>query len=82
MTDDPFKPLTPLERMVCDCVARGWDYKRICRELLIKPATARVHVANIAGKLPSDEGVRPYQRVFLWLQHRHWLEQQAIDKAA
>jgi DNA-binding NarL/FixJ family response regulator len=73
MTDDaPSSPLTPMERMTCECVAKGWGYPRIADELQIKPATARVHVHNVAAKLPSEGGVRPYQRVFLWIQAQRW----------
>lgn len=77
MTDGPTKPLTAVERMVCDCVARGWSYAKIAEQCQITVATAYVHVSNIAAKLPWEDDVKPYQRVFLWLQHRRWL----IDRA-
>lgn len=69
--DGPARALTRAEREVCECVARGWGYARIAAWLGITKATARVHVANIAGKLPPED-VRPYQRVFLWLQRQKW----------
>ena len=73
MTDGPARPLTFTERMICDCLARGWSYKRTAQECQITRATVKVHVSNIARKLPVTEDVGPYQRVFLWLQHRNWL---------
>lgn len=81
MTDGPTKPLTFHERMVCDCVARGWGYVKIAEECQISVRTAHVHVHNIAAKLPWEEDVKPYQRVFLWLQHRQWLINRANEAA-
>lgn len=71
--DVPSKALTPMEEMICTCVERGWDYPRIARECQISVWTAYTHVQNIADKLPSEEGVKAYHRVFLWLQHRRWV---------
>ena len=71
--DIPSRPLTDMEELVCLCVERGWKYARIARECQISVRTAQTHVQNIAGKLPAEDGVLPYHRVFLWLQHRRWL---------
>lgn len=81
MTDGPSKPLTAVERMVCDCVARGWGYAKIAEQCQISIKTAYVHVQNIADKLPENDGVKPYHTVFLWLQHRNWLVQRANEAA-
>ena len=81
MTDGPSPPLTFTERMVCDCIARGWSYPRIARECQIEVRTVYVHVHNIAQKLPMDEDIKPFHRVFLWLQHRQWLIQRASEAA-
>lgn len=81
MTDGLSRPLTPVERMVCDCIARGWKYPKIASQCQISVRTAYVHVHNIAEKLPPEDDVRPYQRVFLWLQHRRWLDQHVSDAA-
>jgi predicted ATPase/DNA-binding CsgD family transcriptional regulator len=43
--------LTPREREVVALVARGCSNRAIARELVISPATAARHVANIMGKL-------------------------------
>lgn len=81
MTDGPNKPLTAVERMVCDCVARGWSYAKIAEQCQINIKTAYVHVQNIADKLPPEPDVKPYQLVFLWLQHRQWLVKRANEAA-
>lgn len=81
MTDGPLKPLTPVELLVCDCVAHGWSYAKIAEECRITINTAYVHVSNIAAKLPWEEDMKPYYHVFLWLQHRQWLIQRAKEAA-
>ena len=47
----PLDPLTPREREVVALLARGYTNKAIADELVITPATAARHVANILGKL-------------------------------
>lgn len=65
--------LTRAQLEVADCMAQGWQYARISEWLGITEATVRVHVLNIALKLPDDD-IPPYQRVFLWAAHRRWLK--------
>jgi DNA-binding NarL/FixJ family response regulator len=43
--------LTPRERQIVALIARGLSNKAIARELVISPATAARHVANIFLKL-------------------------------
>ena len=43
--------LTPREREVVALIARGCSNKTIAEELVISPATAARHVANILAKL-------------------------------
>ncbi len=44
-------PLTPREREITALIARGYSNKGIAEELVISPATAARHVANILSKL-------------------------------
>jgi len=44
-------PLTPREREITALIARGYSNKGIADELVISPATAARHVANILSKL-------------------------------
>lgn len=48
---DGSEPLTPREREVLQCVARGHTYKEIGAELFIAEKTVENHVRNILGKL-------------------------------
>jgi DNA-binding NarL/FixJ family response regulator len=43
--------LTPRERQIAGLIARGRSNRDIAQELLISPATAARHVANILAKL-------------------------------
>ena len=44
-------PLTPREHEIVLLIAQGLSNKEIADELVISPATAARHVANILGKL-------------------------------
>jgi DNA-binding NarL/FixJ family response regulator len=44
-------PLTPREREISALIAQGYSNKGIADELVISPATAARHVANILSKL-------------------------------
>ena len=46
-----FPELTELEREVLDLVARGYDNRRIARELVLSDKTVRNHVSNVLTKL-------------------------------
>jgi DNA-binding NarL/FixJ family response regulator len=46
-----FPELTDREREVLDLVARGYDNRRIARELFLSDKTVRNHVSNVLGKL-------------------------------
>ena len=46
-----FPELTDREREVLDLVARGYDNRRIARELFLSDKTVRNHVSNVMGKL-------------------------------
>ncbi|HLM06458.1 MAG TPA: response regulator transcription factor [Blastococcus sp.] len=46
-----FPELTEREREVLDLVARGYDNRRISRDLFLSDKTVRNHVSNIMGKL-------------------------------
>jgi predicted ATPase/DNA-binding CsgD family transcriptional regulator len=59
----PHDPLTPRERQVVALIARGYTNKAIADELVITPATAARHVANILGKL----GFTSRTQVAWWL---------------
>ena len=43
--------LTPREQQITGLIARGYSNRAIGAELVIAPATAARHVANILGKL-------------------------------
>jgi predicted ATPase/DNA-binding CsgD family transcriptional regulator/DNA-binding XRE family transcriptional regulator len=49
--DDPLQKLTPREREVAQCAARGLSNRQIAEELVITEGTARVHVEHILSKL-------------------------------
>ena len=46
-----FPQLTEREREVLDLVARGYDNRRIARDLFLSDKTVRNHVSNIMGKI-------------------------------
>ena len=46
-----FPELTEREREVLDLVARGYDNRRIARELVLSDKTVRNHVSNVMTKL-------------------------------
>ena len=46
-----FPELTDREREVLDLVARGYDNRRIARDLFLSDKTVRNHVSNVMGKL-------------------------------
>jgi DNA-binding NarL/FixJ family response regulator len=48
---DAFPALTDREREVLDLVARGYDNRRIARDLFLSDKTVRNHVSNVMGKL-------------------------------
>jgi DNA-binding NarL/FixJ family response regulator len=48
---DAFPELTDREREVLDLVARGYDNRRIARDLFLSDKTVRNHVSNVMGKL-------------------------------
>jgi predicted ATPase/DNA-binding CsgD family transcriptional regulator/Tfp pilus assembly protein PilF len=54
--------LTTRERQIADLIARGLSNRAIAAELVISPATAARHVANIFGKL----GVTSRAQVAAW----------------
>jgi predicted ATPase/DNA-binding CsgD family transcriptional regulator/Tfp pilus assembly protein PilF len=54
--------LTPREAQIADLIARGLSNRAIAAELVISPATAARHVANIFAKL----GVTSRARVAAW----------------
>lgn len=60
------RDLTPRQMQVAVCVARGFGYKAIARELGISWYTARSHVVTIANRLPADEST-PLRRVMVWM---------------
>src|SRR4029077_16684493 len=58
----PQTPLTPREHEIVRLIARGLSNRQIAGELVISPATAARHVANILAKLgfPSRNQVSPW----------------------
>jgi DNA-binding NarL/FixJ family response regulator/Tfp pilus assembly protein PilF len=59
-------PLTAREREIAELIARGLSNRAIAAELVISPATAARHVANIFGKL----GVTSRAQVAAWTAER------------
>jgi DNA-binding NarL/FixJ family response regulator len=51
---DAFPTLTEREREVLDLMARGYDNRRMARELFLSDKTVRNHVSNILGKLDVE----------------------------
>jgi predicted ATPase/DNA-binding CsgD family transcriptional regulator len=63
----PVSVLTPREQQIAQLIARGLSNRAIADELVISPATAARHVANILGKL----GVNSRAQVAAWtVRHR------------
>lgn len=52
---EAFPQLTEREREVLDLVARGYDNRRIARELFLSDKTVRNHVSNIVVKLDAPD---------------------------
>ena len=52
---EAFPQLTEREREVLDLVARGYDNRRIARELFLSDKTVRNHVSNIVDKLSAPD---------------------------
>lgn len=50
-----FPQLTDREREILDLVARGYDNRRIARELVLSDKTVRNHVSNIFTKLQTAD---------------------------
>jgi DNA-binding NarL/FixJ family response regulator len=50
-----FPDLTEREREVLDLIARGYDNRRIARELFLSDKTVRNHVSNVLGKLGVED---------------------------
>jgi DNA-binding NarL/FixJ family response regulator len=48
---EPFPELTQREREVLALMARGYDNRRLAKELFLSDKTVRNHVSNILGKL-------------------------------
>jgi DNA-binding NarL/FixJ family response regulator len=51
---DAFPTLTEREREVLELIARGYDNRRIARELFLSDKTVRNHVSNVLGKLDVE----------------------------
>jgi DNA-binding NarL/FixJ family response regulator len=58
--------LTPREHQIAGLVARGRSNRAIAQELLISPATAARHVANILVKL----GFNSRTQIAAWAAHQ------------
>jgi DNA-binding NarL/FixJ family response regulator len=50
-----FPQLTEREREVLDLLARGYDNRRIARELFLSDKTVRNHVSNVLSKLEVED---------------------------
>jgi DNA-binding NarL/FixJ family response regulator len=50
-----FPSLTAREQEVLDLVARGYDNRRIARELFLSDKTVRNHVSNVLTKLDVED---------------------------
>jgi DNA-binding CsgD family transcriptional regulator len=60
----PLEPLTPIEQTVAALVGQGLFPPDICARLRIRRSTFRMHVRNLARKLPGD--IAPLVRINLW----------------
>jgi DNA-binding NarL/FixJ family response regulator len=52
---DAFPQLTEREREVLGLMARGFDNRRIARELFLSDKTVRNHVSNVMAKLDAED---------------------------
>ena len=52
---DAFPQLTEREREVLELMARGFDNRRIARELFLSDKTVRNHVSNVMAKLEAED---------------------------
>ncbi|HYY11881.1 MAG TPA: response regulator transcription factor [Kineosporiaceae bacterium] len=52
---EAFPQLTDREREVLELMARGYDNRRIARELFLSDKTVRNHVSNVLAKLDADD---------------------------
>jgi DNA-binding NarL/FixJ family response regulator len=52
---EAFPQLTEREREVLDLMARGFDNRRIARELFLSDKTVRNHVSNVLSKLAVED---------------------------
>jgi DNA-binding NarL/FixJ family response regulator len=52
---EAFPQLTDREREVLELIARGYDNRRIARELYLSDKTVRNHVSNVLTKLDVDD---------------------------
>jgi len=52
------EPLTPREEEVLSLLARGFTNNEVCQELSISLGTVKRHIANINGKLNTDNRTR------------------------
>jgi DNA-binding NarL/FixJ family response regulator len=68
MTDHPTRPLTERQSQVAELVAAGLTRREIARRLDCSPQTVKVHVREIAAKLPGAE--RLWYRCAMWLHAR------------
>lgn len=72
--DGLLRPLTPTEMKVARLVSMGYDSTRIAELLGMAPRTARIHVGNIALKIPNPEELRASTLVLLWAAEQRFLE--------
>jgi DNA-binding NarL/FixJ family response regulator len=59
---EAFPTLSEREREVLDLVARGYDNRRIARELFLSDKTVRNHVSSVLTKLDADDRAEAIQR--------------------
>jgi DNA-binding NarL/FixJ family response regulator len=57
-----FPQLSEREREVLDLMARGYDNRRIARELYLSDKTVRNHVSAVIGKLEAPDRAEAIQR--------------------
>ncbi len=57
-----FPQLSEREREVLDLMARGYDNRRIARELFLSDKTVRNHVSAVLGKLEAPDRAEAIQR--------------------
>jgi len=59
---EAFPQLTEREREVLDLLARGYDNRRIARELFLSDKTVRNHVSNVLARLGAEDRTDAVQR--------------------